>query len=1303
MRKGWSTCRNILSIFLGAILLLIVSIILFRNAIFTSLIPSITSEHSNGKVSLTLDHVYVGLGGEAYLVNPLLLFDSTYLDKSMSLELKKLSFDTIQLHGASLKAFMSQGLISADSMRVSKPLVWIKEQEGEETSGNLNPEQLLALIQSQAVPGSELKVKVGKIEVDYGKLSLEAMSSNKDSTRVFDFNIYIDNFSSLPEDNTSSDRIFYADDIVIEVSNIDKIFVSGYDLDMGSLWFSIKKNRLLITDIDLFPHILSDSIDQVALSAERIDFNGLSINEISGKEEIELNSARISGGYFTTNTHRVKKTGLEAHNSFFSRFTGILRQFRLDTLGIHEFNIEFMEYLSDSLIWVANLDLELYGVKIDSSMMDDIYRELVYEDFVLTAGPLGYNQADLGLTILADSFYHNSSKHEKTALYNLHMLSENLSSGDEDINVTAGEISIYGISEEPIPYPAKMPLSIFVKDISGTFNHIRNNRPQHKNDFRSIDIFEYIILDTLEIENTMLNIMGNKISAASIGLINGRLNLQDIQFIASGKMGNNRTSFKNLSVGDLDLEQIINENKLVISEVHLNGLQSKGDFITPGIKKPDGSKMQLPFDLVQLGSIHISKCSLDAGIKGTNIEARIKTDLDVDVGAFSLNGPYLSTDELAGIHAKASLRSTRVEILNHIIQIDEVLLNMISGSVFLSGLNIQHNLLDANPGFIIHNLRLPTLEISGLNSSKLIQECKFDPMMIEYRSIFCHDISAIIEFDPDSSRKTLEINNLSVDHNSSVRNDKNIMDDISFSFGMVSFEEAVSNTIFSIGQGNFKNSRNELVLNNISGGNLGDMLNGEMHKKGWNYSSEELLIHGLRIPNGLPIKLSIDKLTLSDANIVVSSDLDAKKSTEMEFEIESFRRFGKLMTHLTVDTTIFREVRVQYKTFSDTSSHTFLADSIGLTIHDIDIDTNVFENAENDIIRKMSINLKGRTRISKDSLYEIRSGLISYDFSKDIISVDSFRVIPRYEDNEFFQKAVFQTDRMKLFGNRIEVHDFRLEELLEDKRIHFGRVDIDSIYLDMLRDKTFARKENDVKMMPQEMLKTMGQKFIIDSVRVFNSYLSYGEIVKKSTLPGIVYFDRFNLNMYNLSSDFPYSDPASALKVNLNAHVMGQTRFDVSLVFPYLGDDNNFWMKAHSEELDLTVLNPFTEQILGLSIKEGHGYIDSTFITGNSIHSKGMMIFRYKKLKLNLYNRKKAEQNKGLFAGITRFLINDIIIHKNNPKFARDPRIGQVYFERDPEKAIVNYSWKSLLSGMLSSIGINKKEQRQEKRETKGK
>jgi hypothetical protein len=62
-------------------------------------------------------------------------------------------------------------------------------------------------------------------------------------------------------------------------------------------------------------------------------------------------------------------------------------------------------------------------------------------------------------------------------------------------------------------------------------------------------------------------------------------------------------------------------------------------------------------------------------------------------------------------------------------------------------------------------------------------------------------------------------------------------------------------------------------------------------------------------------------------------------------------------------------------------------------------------------------------------------------------------------------------------------------------------------------------------------------------------------------------------------------------------------------------------------------------------------------------------------------------------------MINDLVVKSNNPKFARRPRIGQVYFVRDTRKSVINYIWKSTLSGLISTMGFNNREQRKEKKD----
>jgi hypothetical protein len=58
-------------------------------------------------------------------------------------------------------------------------------------------------------------------------------------------------------------------------------------------------------------------------------------------------------------------------------------------------------------------------------------------------------------------------------------------------------------------------------------------------------------------------------------------------------------------------------------------------------------------------------------------------------------------------------------------------------------------------------------------------------------------------------------------------------------------------------------------------------------------------------------------------------------------------------------------------------------------------------------------------------------------------------------------------------------------------------------------------------------------------------------------------------------------------------------------------------------------------------------------------------------------------------------VVNDIKLRSNNPKSLGKPRIGEVYFERDKEKSILNYIWKSTMSGLLTTVGITNKQQKE--------
>jgi len=62
----------------------------------------------------------------------------------------------------------------------------------------------------------------------------------------------------------------------------------------------------------------------------------------------------------------------------------------------------------------------------------------------------------------------------------------------------------------------------------------------------------------------------------------------------------------------------------------------------------------------------------------------------------------------------------------------------------------------------------------------------------------------------------------------------------------------------------------------------------------------------------------------------------------------------------------------------------------------------------------------------------------------------------------------------------------------------------------------------------------------------------------------------------------------------------------------------------------------------------------------------------------------------------------NVYVRNDNPHKNGEFTEGMIYFERDTHKSIFNFLWKSIFSGIKSTIGVNKGEQKQnEKRRSK--
>ena len=312
-------------------------------------------------------------------------------------------------------------------------------------------------------------------------------------------------------------------------------------------------------------------------------------------------------------------------------------------------------------------------------------------------------------------------------------------------------------------------------------------------------------------------------------------------------------------------------------------------------------------------------------------------------------------------------------------------------------------------------------------------------------------------------------------------------------------------------------------------------------------------------------------------------------------------------------------------------------------------------------------------------------------------------VFPTVNDTLFFKNSHFQRDRIQLVLDTINFNGFNLDTLIKKGFFYTQNIYINGLMLNMLREKRYPLQPGLHKKMPLETLSSIPFPFFIDSLLIENGDITYGEYAKKSDKPGTVRFTDVWTQWFPLTNaPSTYHKDILTLQSHVKGKIMGTTNFDVHLFIPYKNDlSNPFWFNAHTEEMNFRKLNDLTQNLMGITIRSGKGSIDIPFISGNEKFSKGKLIFKYRRLKFRLYNREKATETRGIASPFLNFVLNNIMIRSNNPPLFGHTRTGYVYFERDVRKSFVNYFWKSILSGTLSTMGFNNKQQRQEKKEIK--
>lgn len=315
------------------------------------------------------------------------------------------------------------------------------------------------------------------------------------------------------------------------------------------------------------------------------------------------------------------------------------------------------------------------------------------------------------------------------------------------------------------------------------------------------------------------------------------------------------------------------------------------------------------------------------------------------------------------------------------------------------------------------------------------------------------------------------------------------------------------------------------------------------------------------------------------------------------------------------------------------------------------------------------------------------------DFMREVLRIDSMRVIPAAGKIEFARKKGFEIDRYDAVIPFFEANNVAFS--FRDSKITAGMAEI-QFYLKVFRDKRqpFIKKK---KLLPVEQLRELPFTLTVDSLKVRKSYASYEEFAEGSSEAGSVYFDNLYASLYNIDN----RGKTGSTKLRAKATLFGKGNIDLFVNFP-LETNKRSTIAGSVANFSLPEINSMLTPTTNIKVESGQMEKLSFSFSFNEIRSQGEIELNYHDLKLVIFKEDEDNKDDREKDNLKTFIMNTFIFRTNMDKdLPEEKRTGKVDYVRDNSRSIFNFWIKSVVSGIKSAYDLDKAEARKLEKDDK--
>ncbi len=379
------------------------------------------------------------------------------------------------------------------------------------------------------------------------------------------------------------------------------------------------------------------------------------------------------------------------------------------------------------------------------------------------------------------------------------------------------------------------------------------------------------------------------------------------------------------------------------------------------------------------------------------------------------------------------------------------------------------------------------------------------------------------------------------------------------------------------------------------------------------------------------------------------------------------------------------DIRINQILFNNSNIHYFrerLAQDAAAYINNINIEVDRFIVPDagapvhaffDDIILETS-SIKYRT---DNGDYDLEAESFVMNSRDGIIQIVGGKSNPLKTAAEMALEAGRPIDKFMVSFDEFLAEGILIEDLLSREDFYSKKIRLTKPGLAIRRDRTFSRPERDDRILPAVQFKNLPLPVNVDSFFVTDGYISYGEEYMEEDRQGILSFYGVEMAVSKLNNRLP----DDSIRVHINTRFMDLSPLMLEAAFA-LDEKGTHRVKGRLGELDLSVMNPTIEGFLAMRVRNGIARsLDFVFVADDDI-SHGMLTFIYDDLEVRFLEEETLrERRRDRFRS---FIANRFVVRSNNR--AEDPRHATIEYERDKQRSMFNYWWRSISDGLMETI-----------------